>query len=121
MSLLTTKKILESPKNNLCKNPNFHKKYIIKSNESKSKNNSTCTSLCQLKIVKISKSETSLKKNIVEMLRELILGLVTNLVFHGIYLQKYSEPEHKILTTCTIQFIPSLHKISLFETSHKKL
>jgi hypothetical protein len=56
-------KALKITENNLCKNPNFHKKYIIKYNESKYEIFFTCTSLCQLRILKISESETSLKKN----------------------------------------------------------
>jgi hypothetical protein len=57
-----------------CKIPNFHKKYIIKYNDSKSKKLSTCTSLHQLGILKFLESETSLKKITAEMAIELILG-----------------------------------------------
>jgi hypothetical protein len=68
-------------------------------------------------------SETSQKisysENSKMTLLKLISGLVTSLVFHGLFLQKYSEPEPKIFTTCTMKFSLSLHKISLSENSQK--
>jgi hypothetical protein len=63
-----------------------------------------------LRILKISESETSNKKNYSEnskmVLSKLILGLVTSYVFHGLFLQKCSEKKLEIFTTCTMIFIP---------------
>jgi hypothetical protein len=110
----------------LVNNPNFHKIYLTNYNDSKyEKKNSTYNLLWLLRILKISESETSQKKknyneNSKMTLLKLISGLVPSLVFHGLFLQKYSEPELEILTTCTMTFLLSLHKISLSETSQKK-
>jgi hypothetical protein len=77
----------------LVNNPNFHKIYLTNYNDSKYKKIVTYNFLCLLRILKILESKTSQKKSYSEnakmTLLKLISGLVTSLVFHGLYIQKY--------------------------------
>jgi hypothetical protein len=52
-------------------------------------------------------------------LLKLISRLVTSLVFHGLFIQNYSNPEPEIFTTYTMKCLLSLQKLSLSENSQK--